>query len=240
MRRALVMLFLCGCQSDVVISLEGLLLDGPSVDSAPLSGATVTVREGDGASYSEGFSQSDGRFAVDAPGGQNIFLEVSGEGLVRSSFTGVAGMAPIQPIEDGRVFGFQDDELENWKTAFSGCPGSDDTGAAVVGEIRLFGFADQDTGEEPLVTTGFASVETTDGAEFTACYLDDEGIAFSEDATKTGSSGRYAIFGLPAGLHTLKIGYEAAPGVVGEYDYFLWLPDQGLSPRFPSYVELVF
>jgi hypothetical protein len=198
----------------------------------------LSVLHDNGDLYASVTSSADGEFSIDAPGGQNIFVEVSGTNLISASFTGVAGIGVVQEVEDGRLFGFSELEYQNWTALFEGCPGIEESQAAVVGEIRLFGFADPETGLEPLITTGYAWVQDSNGDNYQACYLDDEGTAYDPEAVATGSSGRYAIFGAPVGLSQLTIGYEVAPGTVEDYEYFLWLPQGGVSPRFPSYVEL--
>jgi len=233
-------LLTAGCAHEEVISLYGTLLDGPGADAVPLSDAELSVLEDQGEPYASTVTDSDGGFHVDAPGGENIFVEVRGADLVPASFTGVAGLGEQQEVEEGRLFGFSQVGFDQWSSDFSGCPGLEESGSTVLGDIRLYGLLDPETVEEPLVTSGYAYVRTADGTEYDACYLDDDGTAYDSERTATGASGRYMVAGVPAGAHILVVGYEGAGGVVGEHDYFLWLPDGGISPRFPSYVELVY
>jgi hypothetical protein len=233
-------LLLTACAPEEVISLYGTLLDSPDADAIPLAGAELSVLEDQGQPYASAVTSQDGSFQVDAPGGQNIFVEVRGDGLVPASFTGIAGLGDLQEVEEGRIFGYSRAEYDQWNAAFAGCPGLEDEGSAVLGDIRLYGFIDPETGEEPIIISGYAQVTSADDTQYDACYLDDDGLAYDPERNYTGLSGRYTIAGVPAGVHTLIVGYEGAGGVTGEHEYFLWLPESGISPRFPSYVELVY
>jgi hypothetical protein len=234
------LLLLFACSSEEVVTLYGTLLEGHNAEAVPLGGADLSVYEDQGQPYASTVSEADGSFEVSAPGGQNIFVEVAGDGLVPASFTGVAGLFEQQEIEEGLVFAVTEADYSEWVADFGGCEALDTNTASVIGDIRLYGLLDADSGEEIVVTTGYAYVESLDGTVYEACYLDEEGVAFDPEAVATGLSGRYTIAGVPAGVHTLVVGYVGAGGVVGEHDYFLWLPEGGVSPRFPSYVELVY
>lgn len=234
------LILITACSPDEVVTLYGTLLESRQEASGPLGGAELSVHEDQGETYASAVTDQDGGFEVSAPGGQNIFVKVGGDNLVPASFTGVAGLYELQEVEEGLVYAVSRDEYDDWTADFSGCEALEQPGSAVIGDIRLYGLLDAETGEELIVTTGYAYVESGDGTTYTACYLDHEGMAYDTESVSTGLSGRYTIAGVPPGVHTLVIGYEGAAGVVGEHDYFLWLPEAGVSPRFPSYVELVY
>jgi hypothetical protein len=109
----------------------------------------------------------------------------------------------------------------------------------VYGEVRLFQVVDPATGVEPTVGTAWAAVEAADGTRMEACYLDDEGVAFAPDSTRTGGTGRFAVFGVPSGLHTLEVGFDMPDGSTYTTLWTMWMPDGpgAVVPRFPVYVE---
>jgi hypothetical protein len=77
----------------------------------------------------------------------------------------------------------------------------------------------------------------SDGADYPACYLDDDGAALA-DGTATGSTGEYAIFGIPDGAVLVELSATRSNGEVGIDVYEFVAVDDGLVPVFPTPVEL--
>jgi hypothetical protein len=218
------------------VVLEGRLLDGHDSET-PLVGATLRIRDVAGDVFGEAVTDGSGAYRVDAPGGQTVFAEISSDGYTNASFNGVAGMNPLQGVPDGLLFGISDAEDAIWRALFDGCEGADGDGAAVYGDVRLSGYVDEESGEFPIITSGFVAIEA-DEQIYDACYLGEDGLEWDPEATETGASGRFAIFGLPAGVHAMEVGYDVYAGNLQIHPYALWLPDGGVSPRFPAFVEL--
>lgn len=239
MRLFLLPLFLaaCGGLPDEVI-LEGVVLDQP-VDGAPLAGAALEVRDEAGALYDSGKADPSGVFELAAPAGDVIFVDVTAPGFVRTAHTGVAGLQDRQIVEPGSLYGMSEAFLAEWEARFAGCPGIGE-GGAVFGEVRIWDVVEPGTDIHPLVKTAVVTLEDDAGKTWKACYLDDAGEAVDPEAQWTGSSGRFAIFGVPEGLVRLRILYEYAPGRwTPPTDYPVRVPGQGVAPRFPAFVELV-
>jgi hypothetical protein len=213
-------------------------VDAPDSSGAPVAGATVRVRAADGTRYDTDKAGDDGGFRVHAPRGDTIHLEIEAEDAVTSSFLGVSGFLDVLRIPEGAVWSLPAEEYDAWVAQFAGCPDVDTSGSAVFGEVRVFDIVDPVTGEHPLVLTG--QVELFDAAGEpvgTVCMLDDEGV-YDPEAVVTGLTGRFAAFGLPAGLGALVVSWEPAPGESIKAAYPIYLPQDGAAPRIPLYVSL--
>ncbi|MBT3218671.1 MAG: hypothetical protein HN348_06230, partial [Proteobacteria bacterium] len=161
---------LVACHTQESITIEGTILESREADASPLAEATVKIREANGDLWDETSTQSSGAFSVLAPAGQNLFAEIRAADFVHASFNGLAGLSEVQPVGDGLLFGFSEAELQEWRDLFAGCPGADGGGGVVLGDIRVYGLQEEDTGEPPLVTTGYVTAVGED-EEWEACYL---------------------------------------------------------------------
>jgi hypothetical protein len=208
----------------------------------PLEGGTVEIRSDDGTKYDEAITDGDGEFRALAPASSTIFAAISGDGLGQSSFTGVSGVEENMTVEPGALYGVSLAELDAIRAMYAGCPGSDLPMGLVVGEVRVYGLSDPETGESPLVTTARAVATRLDGEEIPACYLDPTGLAYDPAAEITGLAGSFAIFGLESELYSLTVMYS----VTGESEYVayweIWVPpgESGVVPRYPAWVEFPF
>ena len=226
--------WLMGCQAEVTVS--GRILRTRDTDEG-LVGGRIAILDADGAEYDSSPTGEDGVFAVLAPARQDIYAEISGDGLSTSSFTGASGTGKKLEIQDGDVYGVDLDEIDALRAQFAGCPGVDDTGGVAFGEIRIVNLSDPETGENPLVTTAYVT-SSVGGVEQSACYLDDDGALYDPEVDTTGNAGFFAVFGLPSGFVTLTVGYT----IVEDEDILtytqVWVPeDNGVVPRFPMWVE---
>lgn len=240
---ALVLLaaIVAGCRNDeiVVRGLVDRVMPVRTDGRWPLSNGTVRIFDGDGERYSEATTNTNGYFRTPAPAGETIFAEVTGEGLGTTSFTGVSGLEDRMDVPVGTLFGWDLEDLADLREAFAACPGASAAGGVVLGEVRVFGLSDPETGEAPLVGTAEVSIVGLDGTEIAACYYTAEGDAHDPAAIRTGDAGAFAIFGVPSGIHTLSVVYS----VFEEDDLstytVVWVPegDDAVVPRFPTWVE---
>jgi hypothetical protein len=129
------------------------------------------------------------------------------------------------------------EDLEAIREEFAGCDGYDQQGAIVEGEVRVFLPVEQPVDELPLVTTASIEIMDADDNSTTACYLDDEGLSDPE-ATVTGETGRFAVFGLQAGLSWVTIEYTVDDDFESSWEYPILLPENGTAPMYPVLVEL--
>ncbi len=203
--------------------------------SEPLPQAQVSIRDEDGGKYDNVRANANGKFEALAPEGEYINAEITGDGFELTSFTGLSGVADVFRVEDGMLYGFSSDERADWEERFAGCPDMG-SGGMVVGEIRMLELSNG--GEHPLVANGVAEVVTRNVKKtWKACYLDDEGLAYDPDATNTGASGAFAVFGIEPGNHILTVGYEFAPDAWSYSDTYVRAVEDGVAPRFPAWVE---
>jgi hypothetical protein len=225
-----------GCAADDVVELRGVVQQAHD-RAEPLAGAAVEILDARGQRFDRGETTAAGAFRVTAPLGAMIFATVNGEGLLPAAFLGQSGVSPVARVEEGVLYGFSTAEEQAWRERFAGCPGADQPGGIVLGEVRFFDLAHPDTGEHPLCETGIVTVERKNEA-YEACYLTEDGSAWDPDATETGTAGTFAIFGLPEGSGVLKVDYRYASTYLVKEEYPLWLPAEGVAPWFPAWVEL--
>lgn len=226
--------FACA-EPDVVV--RGVVLDGPDPTDAPVAGASVRLRDEGGTRHDIAKSKADGSFRIDAPRGSTIHLEIEGDDGLAASFLGNAGYFDVLRVPEGDVYAFASTELDAWKADFAGCPGVDASGAALVGDVRVYELVDPVTGAHPVVTSGHVDVfDAVGDAGATVCYLDDLGV-YDPEAVVTGSTGRFAAFGLSSGLGEIEVVWEPATGLVEAVAYPVWLPDGGVAPRQPLFVS---
>lgn len=227
---SILLLAACDGIPDEVV-LEGTAFAGPGA-SERLAGAILRSYTVEGDPFGETVADDQGRFALPAPVGDTVFVDVEASGTVRSSFTGVTGIDRELVVDDGLIYGVSQALYDEWASLFAGCPGLGQGGASF-GEVRISNLADPVTGERPLVTTAVVTLEGPDDVVREACYLDDEGAAYAPDAEATGSTGRYAIFGAPPGEHLLVVAYETAQGVWFTDAYPVRVTEGGVTPMFP-------
>jgi len=222
----------CG-PNDVVV--KGIVFSGPDSVDERLPSAKITLYDADGETYDTTRADAKGKFEAVAPEGEYIHAEITASGFESTLFTGVSGLDEVYRVEDGMIYGFPTAELEVWEGLFAGCPGADESGGIVLGEIRMLELS-QD-GENPLVNGTAEVVSKNQKQTWKACYLDEEGLAYDPDATTAGPSGRFAIFGIAPGTRILTVGWEYIPEVWSYSDTYVFVQEDGVAPRFPSWVE---
>jgi len=226
----LILLLACFVQPDP--AMRGRILDGPDAAASAIENGTVRIREQFGEEFATTTSSIDGDFEVTIPANQMFFMEVSGDGFIPTTFTGLAGTEDLE-VADGELWARSAEDLSQLAETFSECPDAMDEGAVVEGEVRLYLGTSNDYEELPIVTTATVSAIDAEGLTWDACYLDDDGASTSK-ASATGETGRFALFGLPAGFTTIEIQYDyggTSDEVVAHYFY---LPEEGTAPMYPA------
>jgi hypothetical protein len=251
MRFVVLIAFVAGCGSHE-INVQGRVEHARQRPDYfdPLAGGTVRILDSDGVPYSTATTKENGFFRAKAPAPEQIFAEITADDLATSSFTGVTGdtnsgalVIPIDEDGDSPLFGVLLTQVDEIRSQYAGCPGVDDPGGIVFGEVRVSGIIDPITDQEPLVGSAEVSVVgATDDDTLTACYLDAAGDVYDPDAIVTGSSGQFAVFGVPSGRRSLSVAYSAVVDsqVVTYTD--IWVPDADVAvvPRLPAWVEFPF
>jgi hypothetical protein len=228
---------LVGCAPETTVELSGKIAVDRSLEAEPFADASLKVFDKEGALVDKTTCNGNGHFSTLVPAGNHGFLIVDGEGSVPSSFTGICG--PFEPCEAelGTMWGFSQEEYDEWQVKFAGCPGAGE-GTMVLGEARVQELIDPDSGEHPTVNAAVAELwEESTGNTWPACYLDEDGAAYDPDAVATGASGMFAIFGAPKGLLVLSVGLEVGPGSWTWDDSFVHTVEDGVVARFPAWVH---
>jgi hypothetical protein len=217
------------------IALTGVVGDTPYGGGGVVGGATVSVLDDAYAAVDSQDADSDGAFSVALPAGVLFYLTVEAEGYAPTAFSGVAGLYDSAAPE-GYPWVASDAWMAELREEFAACPTVADAGTVVAGEVRgyISGVAYTDLG---LIPTGTARVLTEDNVEYAACYLDDTGVS-TADGTVTGATGRFAIFGVPAGPILVEVRYTDPGGVVPVEVFQFVAPDTGLVPLYPALVQL--
>jgi hypothetical protein len=242
--------FLAACKSQEVV-IRGQAENGRARPDVfwPLPNGTVTIFDQDALQYASARTDARGTFRTVGPAAQTVFATVTGEGLATSSFTGVTGPVNGGPLiisldedQDSPLYGVLLTDVDELREEFAGCPGADVANGIVFGEVRVIGITDPVTDEEPTVATAEVKVGGANEQELMACYLDDAGRIYDPEATVTGDSGRFAIFGVPSGLWTMSVTYSAFVESDVETFSTLYVPegDVAVVPREPTWVEFPF
>jgi hypothetical protein len=222
------------------VAMSGAVSDAPYDEGSPVGGAALEVT----ALVDEALTViddqtggDDGTFAVSVPAGEAFFLEVSADGFVPTAFSGVAGIQDFAAPE-GYPWMVSVAGLDTLRADFAACPTVAAEGAVVAGEVRV-NTAETAYASMPLVSTGTVRVFDGDSNEYAACYLDDAGDS-SADATETGATGRFAVFGVPTGGIVVDVRYTDPGGTVPVELYQFLAPEGGVVPLYPALVEALY
>ena len=217
------------------ISVSGRLYDSPDSDAGVVAGAQVTALDAYGVEVDAATADDAGEFSVDVVGWDVFHLHLQADGYATTAWSGTAGETDII-ADDGVLWLRSEADLDALRATHANCPTAQDAGGVVEGVMRLYIPSQEDNDTLPLVTTGVVTAWTVDGVAYSACYLDDEG-ASDPEATTTGETGNFAIFGVPTGPISVELGYSTY-GVAAESGwYFVWLPESGVAPLHPALVE---
>jgi hypothetical protein len=215
------------------IVLTGTLYDGEESASAPVSGADLQIRNADGSKGEHTTTAYDGVFQIEITPEQSFTAVFSEAGSVETSFAATAGLGDID-AETRQLWLRSEDELADIATTFGDC--GERGGASIEGVVHLYVPSVADYHYLPLVTSADVTALDDAGDVHMACYLDDEGV-YDADAVETGLTGRFAIFGLPEGHATVRIGFVLGTEEMPQTVFPVWLSEAGTAPLYPALVQ---
>lgn len=229
--------FLCAACGTPDVVLRGKANDHAGDKSGPLAAGELILFDQDQQEHDRSTTGADGRFEVLAPEGELVFVQVDHPQGAPAYFTGQAGLDPVQDVPDDTWYGVPDWQRAGWEATFDGCEGIGD-GGLVIGQVHAF-VPGIEVGPDTVVTAARVGIlrSSVEEDRIEACYLNDDGV-FDPEATRTGDSGMYAVPEVPPGRHMLLIEIEFAEGLFSPNSYTVWMPADGVAPRFPSLVEL--
>lgn len=228
----MLIVMLAACQPKLG-EMIGTVVDGP-FSTTPVSQGTLTVLDREFEQLDEVEVASDGSFSAQSPILERLYARVEAPGALPAMFSGTHPGAEPFEVPLGELYTWttaHDDELH---ASFGACARA---GVSVSGDVRLFG-AETETGEDLIIANAFATLVDADGNEREACYLDDEGV-FAPDAEVTGATGRFAFFDVEPGFHLLRYGYALTDTIPVEFEVPVLVPEQGVAPLYPAWVDLV-
>ncbi len=233
---------LLACQAGIPerVMLSGIVFDDRHDEASAVSQASISTL---GPEYGEvvGEATSDGRgwFEVEVIAGAPLYMTIEAEGSVPTGFSGMADIADFE-VDEGLVWARAESDMDEIRAEFSGCPALDQPGGVIEGEIRAYlPNYEIEGGEWPIAPTAYVLAMDGSGAQPTeTCYLDDDGF-YSDEATMTGNTGRFAVFGSPTGPVTIEVGYSVDGEPIWAGHYYVHVPEDGTAPLYPLYVELV-
>ena len=215
------------CLSTPETQLTGTVFDS---SSTPVSQAKVVVHDQDGNMFSQANADPDGFFDVALPTLSTFFIVASAEGMPPQSFTGVSGQGETT-VPDGTIWLRQQQEINDRMAEFSQC--SQTSMPMIDGQI-VVGIPGQSLADLPVVTTASVVALNDDQDAIAGCYLSDT----EEPATQTGESGQYAVMGIEAGIHTLRVTVNYDENTVESFDHLIYVPEQGAAPMYPTIIPL--
>ncbi len=216
------------------VTLTGTLLD--ERNGGTLGGATMTVSTPLNEPWSEGSTADDGSFSIGVPASSAFFVVFDDADHVPTSFTGIAGSSDVS-AEEGTLYMRAPWEIDELRADFSACPRVDEPGPIIEGEVRPYLGVDAAPEELPTITTAWITVYDADDNATSACYLDDDGNSLP-DGTRTGNTGRFAVFGAPEGPVSIEVAYDFTPDVALSTWYIALTPTDGIVPMYPAWVEV--
>ena len=235
----LLLFALIGCVDPLVteVTLSGTLTETSDSDSSPIEGtvASITLLAEE---YDCTESSALGEFSLAVPASSNFFVHADASGRVPTTFTGWSGVEDLD-LDPGTIWVRSLPELDAIREEFSQCADAAATeeGAIVEGIVRLYLPVEEEPNALPIVTTATVEVVDEFGSVRTACYLDDDGNSDPE-ASVTGETGRFAIFGLSPGEAVVSVSYTVTTGLEETSEYPILLPENGTAPMYPVLVAL--
>lgn len=219
------------------VKMKGEVRDGIDTESTPFANAKMTVLNEAGKQQGTATTDGSGKFSTNVPAGERFHVLIEGDGHVPASFTGLSGLQETFAIDEGTLHGVTQLEFDAWTAQFAGCPGVGEGGGAILGEPRIEELVDEN-GQHPGVSAAVAEVwdPKSEKVIATACYLGEDDL-YDPNATATGDAGVFAIYGVPEGTYVLSVGLEVFPDSWTWEDTVVYVPDEGVAPRFPSWVH---
>lgn len=233
----MILSFLLGCDPTIdQVVLSGVVQDAPGGAGNNVAGSALVSRDRDGATVGEAESAADGSFAIDVPAGASFYLELSADGYVPTGFSSFAGTEDFQ-ASTGYPWIATTVWLDNLRSTYETCESVGATGGVFAGQVLAAIEGIGDPGSWPAVSGAVVAVIGNDVVELPTCYLDDEGLSVAGLGT-TGTTGEYAVFGVPPGGAVMQVDAERTGGEVGTDVFDFIMPEAGLVPVYPTPVEL--
>lgn len=213
------------------VTMTAAVWDAPYGEGDVVPGATVVVTDEAQAVWDEVTAGDDGAFTAEVPAGVPFFVEATADGHVATAFSGTAGISDFT-APTGYPWVAPTAWVDALRAEFAACPTAADPGAIVAGEIVA------DAAQYPVLPTGSARVLGPDDLELTACYLDEEGASLA-DGTEVGTTGRFAIFGVPAGEILVDVRYDTGTDEDPVQLFRFFAPEDGLVPLYPAILPVL-
>ncbi len=227
------LLFFLGCDVEATTVLfSGVVLDDPSEDGSPVSGATLSTQNRDGDVVGTATTDSAGAFDVEVGAGASFFLGVAADGYVPTAFSGVAGLEDFES-EPGLPWVATTEWLAEVTAPFTECETRGDVGAVIFGEARADAGLSTDPNQWPKFPGVEVGVIAGDGTTWSGCYLDDAGVS-TAGLSSTGETGVFAVFGVPEGAINVTFTAVRGNGEAGTDVYEYIAPEGGLVPILPA------
>ncbi|MCB9744943.1 MAG: hypothetical protein H6741_29175 [Alphaproteobacteria bacterium] len=237
------LLLLLACyQIPEFVTLSGEVYADRFEGSDPVPGAELRYRDATTELVETLTTDADGAFSFQASAGQAFYITLGAEGFVDTAFAGTLGIADAA-FDPGMLWMESEEDVAELEGLFAGCPelaSADPLGGLIEGEIRFYapGYTPDEGSEWPPADTAWVKAYDVDGVSVDACFLDEAGSAYDPEAAYTGPTGRFAIFDAPTGPVTLEVGYDVDEQPYYTAYYYIWVPESGVVPFWPLYVNL--
>ena len=217
--------------SEVILSGQVLTAQDSGTGAADV---LVSLRNAKTKPHGTATTDNNGMFEIEIPSSNVYHLELSGTDIIPTAFSGVVGQSDVAIPEDN-LFVRSTAEINALREEFSACPYAESEGGIVEGIVQ---FTLQNTDDDSFLVAPLTAVTVVDneGIEFDACYLDDEGVSV-EEADNVGTTGRFSVFGVPAGPLEIRFRQDIGGLLVDNYG-FVYMPENGVAPFYPAFVDL--
>lgn len=215
------------------VALSGQVLTAQDSDQGAPD-VNVTAFDAEMKQYSEAITDTNGEFSTSVQSNRVYHLVLTGEGVTPTAFSGVVGSSDTAIAAD-ELFVRSDVETEALRATHSNCAASELPGGIVEGLIYFRLINEQD---ESFLIAEEAMVEVYDanGTQYETCYLDTDGESL-EAGTEVGATGRFAAFGIPEGAITVVFRQEIGAAVLENFG-FVYMPDDGIAPFHPAFIDI--
>ena len=222
-----------GCVPDLgMVEVQGVVRDG--FDGGGRADTTLRA-------FNEAFEEVDqtvsdeaGWFRMEVPAAELIHVELSGEGMRPSTFTGISGSNPRIRVPTGASIAITDAAWQDVLDTWDGCPELGE-GGTILAQVEIADVV-QENGSPIPVETARAPVTMEDGTQRAACYLGEDGT-YDPEASQSGDFASFLVTNVPEGVHDLNLVWFPAGTGTREHTYAVWVPDGGVAPRLPLLVE---
>lgn len=236
MRALWVLPLLAGCEPQLgLVELQGVVVDGWGERPQGVEGVTLETFDEKQEPVGAAVSEAGGWFRVEAAAVERAFVQIGGEGLVTTGFSGLAGINPRFRVPNGTFVAIDEALWETERARWEGCPGLDE-GGVVLGRAEIADLVQDSTGEVIVLETARLTLQVTGGPLRSACYLGEDEV-YDAEATETGPGGRFMITNVPAGEHQMDLNWTPVEGLSDTQSYSTWVPEGGVAPRFPLLVQ---